>query len=283
MNDIIPASKNFFDMAFSYPSLTDDEEKQLTSSYYYDGDVEAAKKIVLSYLKLVVRIEADLRGYGVDREEMVQEGVVGLMKAVKNFDPRMNLRVSTYASDWIRAAMLEYVMKNTGTVKAITTRAHKKVFFNINKYRDDRGIISDEAREKMSSDLGISMADVNDSIARLTTKTVGILTNEATDEDYENSGDFEFNLECENDGPEESIVNSDYEVYENKNLYKAIDTLNEREKDILIQRWLNDEKPTLEYLSVKYNVSSERIRQIEKQAMKRVRKYLEENCELVRQ
>jgi RNA polymerase sigma-32 factor len=282
MNDLIPATKNIFDFAFTIPSLNEEEEKELATDYFENGNVESAKKIVLSYLKFVIKIERGLSGYGIDREELVQEGVIGLMKAIKNFDPSMNIRVSTYASDWIRAAMMDYILKNHSSIKTITTKAHKKVFFNINRYRDERGIINDGAREKMSSELGLTLNEVNDSIARLTVRSIGMLTCDADSDDYA-SGDYELNLASDSDGPEDIVVNSAYEEYQNNNLEKAIETLNEREKNILKKRWLSDTKESLHTLSDKYNISCERVRQLESQAMKRIRKYLEDDCEIVRE
>lgn len=280
MNDIIPSTTNIFDLAFSVPVLSQEEEKKLAYDYYYNGDIQSARKIIMSYLRMVVRIERDLQGYNQDREEMVQEGIIGLMKAVKNYDPTLNIRVSTYASDWIRSAMMEYVIKNKDVVKTITTKAHRKIFFNVNKYRDERGIISEENRERMSSELGVSIKDVRDAIARLTTRFTQVVSTDVDDDDFEN-GNYELHLACENTSPENEVIDNQYREYEKTNLMIAMDSLNDRERDIVRKRWLDDEKETLQTLSETYGVSMERIRQLEKQALGRVRQYLEHNCDII--
>lgn len=280
MNDVIPSTTNIFDLAFTVPVLDVEEEKRLAYDYYYNGNTDAAKKIVLSYLRMVIRIERDLSGYGQDREEMVQEGIVGLMKAVRNYDPTLNIRVSTYASDWIRSAMMEYTIRNKDVVKTITTKAHRKVFFHANKYRDERGVISESQRDKMSDELGISIKDVSDGIARLTTNFSQVSSVGIDDDEFQ-SGDYELHLPSSESDLDDEIADRQYSEYQNKNLMTALNILNEREKDIVTKRWLSDNKETLHDLSIQYNVSMERIRQLEKKALERIRKYFVDNCEIV--
>lgn len=280
MYDIIPANGDISDIAFKIPSLTEKEEKELSENYYFNGDIESARKIVLSYLKLVVKIANGMSGYGLDRQEVIQEGSVGLMKAIKNYNPTLGIKVSTYASDWIRASILDYVVKQQGVVRRITTKAHRKVFFNINKYRDCKGIITDSSRTKMSDDLGLSLEEVNEAIGRLASQDITLLTGEADDDDY-GSGNFEFNIESDTPSPEEVVIENQYEEYTITHVRNALETLNDREKHIIESRWMGESKESLHSLSEKLNVSAERVRQLEAQAIKRLKKYLEENSDFV--
>jgi len=280
MYDIIPANGDISDIAFTIPSLTEKEEKELSENYYFNGDIESARKIVLSYLKLVVKIANGMNGYGLDRQDVIQEGTVGLMKAIKNYNPILGIKVSTYASDWIRASILDYVVKQQGVVRRITTKAHRKVFFNINKYRDCKGIITDSSRAKMSDDLGLSLEEVNEAIGRLASQDITLLTGEADDDDY-GSGNFEFNIESDTPSPEEAVIENQYEEYTITHVRNALETLNEREKHIIESRWMGESKESLHSLSEKLNVSAERVRQLEAQAIKRLKKYLEENSDFV--
>lgn len=280
MYDIIPANGDISDIAFKIPSLTEKEEKELSENYYFNGDIESARKIVLSYLKLVVKIANGMNGYGLDRQEVIQEGSVGLMKAIKNYNPTLGIKVSTYASDWIRASILDYVVKQQGVVRRITTKAHRKVFFNINKYRDCKGIITDSSRTKMSDDLGLSLEEVNEAIGRLASQDITLLTGEADDDDY-GSGNLEFNIESDTPSPEEVVIENQYEEYTITHVRNALETLNDREKHIIESRWMGESKESLHSLSEKLNVSAERVRQLEAQAIKRLKKYLEENSDFV--
>jgi RNA polymerase sigma-32 factor len=280
MYDIIPANGDISDIAFKIPSLTEKEEKELSENYYFNGDIESARKIVLSYLKLVVKIANGMSGYGLDRQEVIQEGSVGLMKAIKNYNPTLGIKVSTYASDWIRASILDYVVKQQGVVRRITTKAHRKVFFNINKYRDCKGIITDSSRTKMSDDLGLSLEEVNEAIGRLASQDITLLTGEADDDDY-GSGNLEFNIESDTPSPEEVVIENQYEEYTVTHVRNALETLNDREKHIIESRWMGESKESLHSLSEKLNVSAERVRQLEAQAIKRLKKYLEENSDFV--
>lgn len=280
MYDIIPTNGDISDIAFKIPSLTEKEEKELSENYYFNGDIESARKIVLSYLKLVVKIANGMNGYGLDRQELIQEGSVGLMKAIKNYNPTLGIKVSTYASDWIRASILDYVVKQQGVVRRITTKAHRKVFFNINKYRDYKGIITDSSRTKMSDDLGLSLEEVNEAIGRLASQDITLLTGEADDDDY-GSGNFEFNIESDTPSPEEVVIENQYEEYTITHVRNALETLNDREKHIIESRWMGESKESLHSLSEKLNVSAERVRQLEAQAIKRLKKYLEENSDFV--
>lgn len=280
MYDIIPTNGDISDIAFKIPSLTEKEEKELSENYYFNGDIESARKIVLSYLKLVVKIANGMNGYGLDRQEVIQEGSVGLMKAIKNYNPTLGIKVSTYASDWIRASILDYVVKQQGVVRRITTKAHRKVFFNINKYRDCKGIITDSSRTKMSDDLGLSLEEVNEAIGRLASQDITLLTGEADDDDY-GSGNLEFNIESDTPSPEEVVIENQYEEYTITHVRNALETLNDREKHIIESRWMGESKESLHSLSEKLNVSAERVRQLEAQAIKRLKKYLEENSDFV--
>lgn len=272
-------NNTFLTSVMSIPSISKEEEKELFNRFR-KGDVKAKHKLAESHLKFVVSIERQLKGYRVNPEELFQEGVVGLMKAIERFDHTLDIRLSTYCSEWIRTSMMEYIMRNHGSViKLITTKAHKKVFFNVGKYRDEKGVVTEDAKHRMASDLGISIDQVNDSLERIHTKESSLLTLDPEDEDY--GSDYKFNLYDDSRDPERLVLSYHEELNNSIIIKKAMSGLSERDRAIIELRILNEKKETLQSVSELFNISAERVRQLEKNVLKRLKVTIDDTSEAI--
>jgi RNA polymerase sigma-32 factor len=254
------------------PLLTAEEEYDLATRLQADGDVEAAQRLILSHLRFVNRIAKGYSGYGLPVADLVQEGNIGLMKAVKRFDPTKGVRLVSFAVHWIRAEIHEYVIRNWRIVKIATTKAQRKLFFNLRGAKKRLGWLNQEEVNAVADDLGVTPDNVMEMERRLASPDASFdLPSDADDED--NS----FSPSAYLTGPEKSdpslqLEQTDYSDYQNQRLTNALGTLDERSRDIISQRWLNDDKKaTLHTLADKYDVSAERIRQIENNAMKKLK------------
>ncbi len=254
----------------SIPLLTVKEEYDLASKWQENEDVEAARYLVLSHLRLVVSIARTYAGYGLPLADIIQEGTIGLMKAVKRFDVKRQVRLVTFATHWIRAEINEYVIKNWRIVKTVTTKDQRKLFFNLRSQREDVGNLSEVEARKIAKQLDVSRDDVVDMNMRLTGGDVAILP--------DSSDDFAPSdwLSDEEHVPEVMIEKKALDRLHTVGIEKAISSLDERSQDIIRSRWLKDPKDqeTLHDLAVKYKVSAERIRQIEVKAMEKMKKAL---------
>jgi len=254
----------------SIPLLTVKEEYDLATKWRQAEDVEAARYLVLSHLRLVVSIARTYAGYGLPLADIIQEGTIGLMKAVKRFDPERQVRLVTFATHWIRAEINEYVIKNWRIVKTVTTKNQRKLFFNLRSSREDVGNLSEIEAQKIAKQLGVSRDDVVDMNMRLTGGDVTILP--------EGSDDFAPAdwLTDEEHIPEAMLEKKSQDKLHTVGIEKAISSLDERSADIIRSRWLKDpeDQETLHDLAVKYGVSAERIRQIEVKAMEKMKKTL---------
>ena len=257
-----------------FPILQPQEEYMLAKRYAEHDDTKAAEKLVTSHLRLVAKIAMGYRGYGLPMSEVVSEGNIGLMQAVKRFDPERGFRLSTYAMWWIRAAIQEYVLRSWSLVKIGTTAAQKRLFFNLKKLKNKLKAVEDgelhhENVEKIASTLGVSHADVRSMNQRLAGDAS--LNAPIKSDDGEN-GQWQDWLVDESDTQEQMLVQEDEITQRRKMLGDAMDNLNGREKEIFYARRLQDPPQTLEKLSGEFKISRERVRQIEMKAFEKVQK-----------
>ncbi|AWY21740.1 RNA polymerase factor sigma-32 [Moraxella bovis] len=250
------------------PILTPDEERELAERYYQDGDVEAARLLVMSHLRFVIHIARSYSGYGLSQADLIQEGNLGLMKAVKRFDPTKGVRLVSFAVHWIKAEIHEFVIKNWRIVKVATTKAHRKLFFNLRSLKKSSNQLTLEEAEAIAKDLNVTVKQVLEMESRLTSYDASFELQDSDDED----GRYAPQLFLE-DGvnPAEMVEDADWEENTTTALKEAMDGLDERSRDIITQRWLADQKSTLHDLAAVYNISAERVRQIEKNAMDKIR------------
>ena len=256
-----------------FPMLTADEEYMLAKRYKEYGDTEAAHKLVTSHLRLVAKIAMGYRGYGLPVTDLISEGNVGIMQAVKKFDPERGFRLATYAMWWIRAQIQEYVLHSWSLVKIGTTAAQKKLFFNLKKLKNqlssiDSGDLSPENAREIANRLNVKEAEVLDMNNRL------FSGDQSLNIQVGNEGDAEWQdmLVDSNDTQDNIIANTDELLYRKKIFEKAIKVLNDREKEIIKLRKLKDKPVKLEELSKKFNISRERVRQIEEKAFEKLKK-----------
>ena len=263
---------SYTNLVHNTPILTAEEEHDLATSLQQDGNVEAAQRMVLSHLRFVNRIAKGYSGYGLPVADLIQEGNIGLMKAVKRFDPDKGVRLVSFAVHWIRAEIHEYVIRNWRIVKIATTKAQRKLFFNLRSAKKRLGWLNQEEVEAVAEDLGVTPKNVMDMERRLAQPDTSFdLPSDADDEDNTFSP-AAYLTGPENSDPSLQLEQVDYTDYQNQRLANALATLDERSRDIVSQRWLNDDgKVTLHTLADQYQVSAERIRQIENNAMKKLK------------
>jgi len=263
---------SYTNLVHNTPILTAEEEYDLATSLQQDGNVEAAQRMVLSHLRFVNRIAKGYSGYGLPVADLIQEGNIGLMKAVKRFDPDKGVRLVSFAVHWIRAEIHEYVIRNWRIVKIATTKAQRKLFFNLRSAKKRLGWLNQEEVEAVAEDLGVTPKNVMDMERRLAQPDTSFdLPSDADDEDNTFSP-AAYLTGPENSDPSLQLEQVNYTDYQNQRLANALATLDERSRDIVSQRWLNDDgKVTLHTLADQYQVSAERIRQIENNAMKKLK------------
>jgi len=256
------------------PKLTVEQERDLALRFRDGGDLEAARELVMSNLRFVVHVARGYSGYGLSMPDIIQEGNIGLMKAVKRFDPDVGVRLVSFAVHWIKAEIHEYVIKNWGIVKVATTKAQRKLFFNLRKSKQDLGWLSNDEAAAIAKDLDVDVSTVYEMEKRLGSRDMSfdMPVDESTDDSYVAPASY---LHQHGADPAVLLENSDWEGHEQDVLSGALATLDERSLDILSSRWLADEKATLHELAERYSVSAERIRQLEQNAMKKLRAAVE--------
>lgn len=254
------------------PILSPEKEYELAIELYENGNLSAAKKLVLAHMRFVAFIAHGYKGYGLEQADLIQEGTIGLMKAVKRFNPHKKVRLSSFAVYWIRAEIHEYIFKNWKIVKVATTKAQRKLFFKLRqaKSRIYQSLTSDQA-EEIATNLGVRKKDVIEMESRLQLSDVAFEVND--DEDTYTPEQY---LSDPGDTPEQLLLNDNSQRDQNNKLYQALSTLDERSIDILRSRYLKEKKSTLHTLADKYGVSAERIRQLEYKAIKKLKERLEE-------
>lgn len=254
----------------SIPVLSVERERELAEDLYYNENLEAARELVMSHLRFVVHIARSYSGYGLAEADLIQEGNVGLMKAVKRFDPEKGVRLVSFAVHWIKAEMHEYVLRNWRIVKVATTKAQRKLFFNLRGAKKTLSWLSAEEAQAVANDLGVDVKEVHRMESRLTSRDVAF--DSPVDSDDEDSWHApQYFLEDKVADPAQLLESSDWRENSESQLHAALADLDERSRNILAQRWLAQEKSTLHDLAAEYGVSAERIRQLEKNAMKKLR------------
>ena len=257
-----------------FPLLTLEEEKSLSKTLNTDGDTEAAHRLVTSHLRLVAKISMGYKGYGLPLSDIIAEGNIGLMQAVKRFDPDRGFRLATYAIWWIKAAIQEYVLRSWSLVKMGTTANQKKLFFNLRKIKNniqalEEGDLKPEQIAHIAENLGVTETDVVDMNRRLGGDSS--LNTQISDE---GDGQWQDFLVDESQNQETSLVVSDEMDKRRKQLYDSLSCLNEREKSIFISRRMDEDSKTLEELSQRFGISRERVRQIESKAFDKVKSFI---------
>lgn len=254
--------------------LTAEEEKKLAEDLYYHNKLEAARGLVMAHLRFVVHIAKSYSGYGLAQGDLVQEGNVGLMKAVKRFNPEKGVRLISFAVHWIKAEIHEFILRNWRIVKIATTKAQRKLFFNLRGKKKHLGWLSKSEADAVAADLNVDVKHVQDMEGRLSAYDAGF--DAGADDDDESAYQAPANyLEDRRFDPAAMLENADWESSNNNSLESALVELDDRSRDILQKRWLNEDKATLHELAAEYGVSAERIRQLEKNAMKKVRVMME--------
>jgi|TARA_R110000772_G_scaffold48719_5_gene111370 RNA polymerase sigma-32 factor len=254
----------------SIPLLTPEREKALAEDLYFNSNLEAARELVMSHLRFVVHIARSYSGYGLPEADLIQEGNVGLMKAVKRFNPEKGVRLVSFAVHWIKAEMHEFILRNWRIVKVATTKAQRKLFFNLRGAKKDLSWLSREEAQAVADDLGVDIAEVQRMEGRLSSRDVAFDAPVGQDDDEAWQAP-QYYLEDQRSDPALSVESDNWQENSEDQLYQALGELDERSRDILAQRWLAEKKATLHELAAKYEVSAERIRQLEQNAMKKLR------------
>ncbi len=254
------------------PILTPEEEYDLAIQLYENGSLSAAKKLVMSHMRFVAFIAHGYKGYGLEQADLIQEGTIGLMKAVKRFNPHKKVRLSSFAVYWIRAEIHEYIFKNWKIVKVATTKAQRKLFFKLKKAKSNIfQSLTNEQAKVIADDLGVKEKDVIEMESRLQLNDVAFEVN-----DDEDAYTPEHYVADPGKNPEQLVLSDKSQEDQHKRLYQALSSLDQRSIEILQSRYLKEEKETLHTLADKYGVSAERVRQLENKAIKKLKERLEE-------
>ena len=259
---------------FSLPMLTEKEERELAERYRDEDDLDAAWRLVTAHLRFVVRIARGYDGYGLPQADLIQEGNVGLMKAVKRFDPTMGVRLVSFAVHWVKAEIHEFILRNWRIVKVATTKAQRKLFFNLRSSRKRLGWMSRAEVEDVAADLGVEPRVVMEMEQRLTAHDASFdpLVEHDSDCDRPAPSGYIEDLRFE---PATQAEDDDWKAHSEAKLAEAMEALDDRSRSIVARRWLAERKLTLQELANEYGVSAERIRQLEKNALKKLRKLID--------
>lgn len=260
------------------PMLTQEEEHDLAVRLQKNNELAAAKRLILSHLRYVARVAKGYLGYGLPLADLIQEGNVGLMKAVKRFNPDMNVRLVTFAMHWIKAEIHEYILRNWRIVKVATTKAQRKLFFNLRQMKKRLGWMTKEEVNDVAKDLGVKPETVREMEMRLANSDASFDSHPEDDDDHHTLAPAGF-LEDNRYNPAQQLENSDWSEQSSDTIHYALAKLDERSQDIIRTRWLDENKLTLQDLANKYQISAERVRQLEKNAMQKLRAAFEEETE----
>ena len=261
----------YVDAVSRIPVLSREDETELATRYRRDEDLDAARQLVLSHLRFVVHIARGYHGYGLPMGDLVQEGNVGLMKAVKRFDPAVGVRLVSFAVHWIRAEIHEYVLRNWRLVKIATTKAQRKLFFNLRKYKRSLGWLSAEETQAVARDLGVSESEVTEMERRLASRDVSYDPAPDADDEEESYSPSAY-LPAPDADPAVAVERAEWDDDVTDKVAHAMAQLDARSQAVLRARWMTDQKATLHELAAEYGVSAERIRQIEANAIKKLQK-----------
>jgi len=255
------------------PVLAVEDERALANRLRNDNDLQAAQELVLSHLRFVVHVARGYSGYGLQLGDLIQEGNIGLMKAIKRFDPDVGVRLVSFAVHWIRAEMHEFILKNWRIVKVATTKAQRKLFFNLRKSRTRLGWMNAEEVRAVAADLNVSEREVLEMESRLSGRDIGFDAPSDEDDDHAPPSPAAY-LRTNDEDPSQAYERADSEDHQLSLLREGLAELDARSRDIVRRRWLDESKVTLQELADEYGVSAERIRQIEANAMKKMRTLL---------
>ena len=265
--------ESYLSSVHSIPILTKEEEQELALKLYEEDDLDAARQLVIHHLRFVVHIARSYQGYGLPLGDIIQEGNVGLMKAVDKYDPHRGVKLVSFAVHWIKAEIHEYILKNWRLVKIATTKAQRKLFFNLRSKKKSLDWLSKEEAEKIASDLNVEVKDVLHMENRLSSNDSSFDSPVPSGDDEEIMSPSQY-LEDKRYDPEILVASEQVEQVNKEELLAALKTLDNRSKDILNRRYLSDEKATLHDLADEYKVSAERIRQIENSALKKLKAFM---------
>ncbi|MEY4717493.1 MAG: hypothetical protein RL563_111 [Pseudomonadota bacterium] len=268
INFSIGSFDSYLNLVSRIPQLSAQQEYELAVRYRDEGDLEAARQLVMSNLRFVAHVARGYDGYGLAIDDIVQEGNIGLMKAVKRFDPDMGVRLVSFAVHWIKAEIHEFVIKNWRIVKVATTKAQRKLFFNLRKFKKGLNFLSKDEAEAIAENLNVDVKSVYEMELRLDGRDIGL---DPSDEEGDNSVAPIAYLEQSGADPALLLENSDWQERKEDLMMTAFADLDDRSRDILASRWLAEEKATLHDLAERYHVSAERIRQLEQNAMKKLK------------
>lgn len=257
-----------------FPVLTAEEEKRLAEDLYYNEDVDAARQLILAHLRFVVHIAKSYGGYGLSQADLIQEGNVGLMKAVKRFNPEKGVRLVSFAVHWIKAEIHEFILRNWRIVKVATTKAQRKLFFNLRGAKKRLAWLTNDEAAAIADDLNVDPKHVREMEGRLSSYDATFDAQADDDDDTAYLAPVNY-LEDKRYDPAVQLEQADWRESSVSSLEQAMAGLDERSRDILQRRWLNDDKETLHELAAQYNISAERIRQLEKNAMQKLRSQME--------
>lgn len=252
--------------------LSAEEEKALAFRLTEENDLDAARQLIMAHLRFVAHIARGYSGYGLAQQDLIQEGNIGLMKAVKRFDPNVGVRLVSFAVYWIRAEIHEFILRNWKIVKVATTKAQRKLFFNLRSSKKRLGWFNHAEVQQVAKDLGVSTKEVLEMESRMSGQDIGFDLRDDDDEDSPTAPAAY--LQDNSEGPAEQFENTEWESHNKTRLINALSSLDDRSQDIVKRRWLEEGKATLQELADEYSVSAERIRQIENNAMKKLRNAL---------
>lgn len=255
--------------AGQFPVLSREDERELAIDLRDNGNLEAARRLVMHNLHFVIKIARGYMGYGLPLTDLVQEGNIGLMKAVKRFDPEVKVRLVSFAVHWIRAEIHEYILRNWRIVKVATTKAQRKLFFNLRSSKKRLGWLNQAEVSSVAKDLGVKPEEVMEMESRLTGADLGYDSPAGSNDEDTFTAPAAY-LTYDGKDPAESLESADWSAHHKQKLSDAMLALDDRSRDILQRRWLNESKETLHTLADEYSVSAERIRQLEKNAMKKM-------------
>ena len=263
--------QSYISSVYGIGIISAEDERKLAEELYYRDDLEAARKLVLAHLRFVVHIAKTYSGYGLSEADLIQEGNIGLMKAVRRFNPEIGVRLVSFAVHWIKAEMHEYILRNWKIVKIATTKAQRKLFFNLRSKKKSLSWLTEAEIKAISKDLNVKPSDVKEMEKRLSGLDLSFdpLDNK---EDEEIPFSPERYLEDSSADPAEIFEKETLSKLNSDGLHKALQNLDDRSREIIQDRWLNEDKYTLLDLAEKYNISAERVRQIEQNAMKKIRR-----------
>jgi len=260
----------YIQSVYKMPVLDAEDEKDLAVRLRQENDLEAARKLVLHNLRFVVQIARGYNGYGLPLGDLIQEGNIGLMKAVKRFDPDMGVRLVSFAVHWIRAEIHEYILRNWRIVKVATTKAQRKLFFNLRSAKKRLAWMNQQEVEDVAQDLGVSPKEVIEMEARLGNHDTSFDPDPGDDDESAYVAPAHYLPDLRSD-PAKQAEDTDWDEHNRERLHEAMQDLDARSRDILAQRWLSESKSTLHELADQYQVSAERVRQLENNAIKKLR------------